>query len=221
MTKEPTEADLIELAAQLGCPSGENGMEVATEMNKTNISMTLKAIETLQIANGNAVLELGHGNAAHLGKILKAAQNVTYQGLDISELMNEEAQKLNDNFVQNKQASFTLYDGTNIPQADAAFDKVMTVNTIYFWQEPAKLLGELYRVLKPKGRLSIAFAQKESMEKLSFTKYGFNIYDTKKVEELVATTDFKIADVANQYEKVKSKLGKLVERHFTVITLEK
>ena len=221
MEKQFTETQLAEVASQLSCPSGTGGVEMAGEMHKTNISMTLKAIETMTIADNDVFLELGHGNAAHLNKILEAAQNVSYQGLDISELMNEEAQKLNEKFVQNKQASFQLYDGTNLPYADATFSKIMTVNTLYFWQEPAKLLSELYRVLKPKGRLSIAFTQKESMERLPFTKYGFTMYDTEKVKGLVAATDFKIADIANQYEKVKSKLNKLTERNFTVITLEK
>ncbi len=39
------------------------------------------------------------------------------------------------------------------PSPRASFDKALAVNVAYFWQEPAPILAELRRVLRPGGRL--------------------------------------------------------------------
>ncbi|EAY24911.1 SAM-dependent methyltransferase [Microscilla marina ATCC 23134] len=221
MMKEFTQKDLASLANQLSCPSGTSGIEVGNKMHQTNISMTQKALEAAQILSNQVVLELGHGNAAHLEQILAKAQGVTYHGLDVSETMYEQAQKLNKEFVEVQKAKFSLYDGTNIPYDVATFDKIITVNTIYFWQQPAQLVRELYRVLKPQGSLSIAFAQKSSMESLPFTKYEFALYDTDTVTELLEKERFRVVNVVDQYEQINSKIEGLNERDFTVVTVQK
>ncbi|MHC0443676.1 class I SAM-dependent methyltransferase, partial [Flavobacterium sp. 3-210] len=80
--------------------------------------------------------------------------------------MFQEARKINRNFVSQKQAFFSLYDGNKIPFEDETFDKVFTVNTIYFWQKPEDLLSEIYRVLKPNGNFCLTFAEEDFMKKL-------------------------------------------------------
>jgi SAM-dependent methyltransferase len=52
-----------------------------------------------------------------------------------------------------------LQEGTvsALPFADGSFDKVCSVNTLYFWPDPARDLGEVYRVLAPEGRCYITF----------------------------------------------------------------
>ena len=46
--------------------------------------MTRQAINSLNILDGEQVLELGHGNCAHLSYVLKHNKNVQYYGLEIS-----------------------------------------------------------------------------------------------------------------------------------------
>lgn len=221
MKTELTEQDLTQLANQLSCPSGTQGVEMGNKMHQTNISMTLKALEAAQIATNEAVLELGHGNAAHLETILKTAEGVTYVGLDVSSTMYEQAQELNQAFVQNKQATFALYDGTSIPYDAATFDKIITVNTIYFWQQPAQLAQELCRVLKPQGSLSIAFAQKSFMKDLPFTKYKFRLYDTQDVVQLLEQAGFEVVAIVDEHEQVEAKIAGVSKRDFTVVTVQK
>lgn len=216
-----TEQDIQNLACQLGCPIGKEGEELGRKMHQTNLNMTLHAIKSLKLNQGEQVLEIGHGNCAHLPQILTIAEKLIYYGLDISEAMHQEAQKHNASFMQNGQARFALYDGLTMPYEAETFHKIMTVNTLYFWQQPLQLLKEIYRVLKPAGRFCLTFAQKVSMEKLPFTKYGFTLYDTEAVEALVSNTPFKIVEVGDQEEQIESKMGTLTSRRFTTITLEK
>ncbi|WP_018629052.1 class I SAM-dependent methyltransferase [Niabella aurantiaca] len=212
---------LKELAAQLRQPDGAMGIEVADMMHESNIGMTRHAIDRLDIADHDHILELGHGNGKHLPYLLRQKADLTYYGLEISKTMSREAGKMNQAFVERKQALFQLYDGVHVPFADHYINRIFTVNTIYFWKEPERLLSELYRVLKPGGKLNITFAQQSFMQKLSFTQYGFTLYDNEGITELLKKTPFCIADTATQMEDIKSKSGEEVTREFTTVSLEK
>ena len=213
--------DLKELAKQLGNPEGETGIEVANMMNATNIGMTKHVIESLNLDKNDVVLELGHGNCGHLSFLMEQAENLKYFGLEISELMQQEAIKSNPNYLENNSADFRLYNGTKIPFNDESFDKIFTVNTLYFWQNPDLLLNEIYRVLKPNGIFALTFADKSFMEKLPFTNFGFNLYSLKDAEELLEKNRFKILNSISQTEQVFSKTNEMVNRTFFTVLAEK
>ncbi|KRB54322.1 class I SAM-dependent methyltransferase [Flavobacterium sp. Root186] len=217
MKKEELQA----IASQLKHPTGEKGIEMANMMHETNINMTRHSIQNLNIKAGNSILELGHGNAGHVAFLFEQAENLKYYGLEMSELMFQEARQINRNFVSQKQAFFSLYDGNKFPFEDEYFDKIFTVNTIYFWQEPEKLLLEIYRVLKPNGNFCLTFAEEDFMKQLPFTQFEFELYSTEKAQNLIKKTPFKIIYTESQTEKVKSKTGELVDRAFTSFILEK
>ena len=213
--------ELQAIASQLKLPTGEKGIEIGNMMNETNINMTRHSIQNLNISNENKILELGHGNAGHVEFLFEQAENLKYYGLEMSELMFQEARQTNRNFVSQKQAFFSLYDGNKIPFENDFFDKIFTVNTIYFWQKPEELLAEIYRVLKPNGNFCLTFAEEDFMKQLPFTQFEFELYSTEKAQELIKKTPFKIVYTETQTEKVKSKTGELVDRAFTTIVLEK
>ncbi|RXM48803.1 class I SAM-dependent methyltransferase [Flavobacterium sp. YO12] len=213
--------ELQAIASQLKLPTGEKGIEMGNMMNETNINMTRHSIQNLNISNENKILELGHGNAGHVEFLFEQAENLKYYGLEMSELMFQEARQTNRNFVSQKQAFFSLYDGNKIPFENDFFDKIFTVNTIYFWQKPEELLAEIYRVLKPNGNFCLTFAEEDFMKQLPFTQFEFELYSTEKAQELIKKTPFKIVYTETQTEKVKSKTGELVDRAFTTIVLEK
>ena len=216
-----TDKEIQELAAQFRCPNGSGGVEMGDYMNEANLNMTLHSIDRLNILDNDKILELGHGNCRHLCKALQQKSNLTYYGLEISELMHREAGQINRQFVDNQQASFYLYDGLNIPFADSYFDRIFTVNTIYFWSDPKFLISELYRVVKPQGILNITFGQENFMKHLPVSEFGFTLYNNEKIEQLIATTQFRIIGFDTQTDVVKNKMGNLVHREFTTITLEK
>jgi SAM-dependent methyltransferase len=221
MNQQPTEDELKELAYQLSNPNGDMGIKVAYNMNQTNISMTYSCINSLEISNNDIILEIGHGNCSHLKEIINKANNIKYFGLDISELMKKEAENINSDFINNNIACYSLYDGINIPFKENYFNKIMTVNTIYFWRRPVDFIKQIYYVLKKDGLFSITFAQKESMEKYPFTKYGFELYDNQKIENLIKTTNFQIYKTDTQEEFIKGKTGEMVNRVYTTFTLKK
>ena len=209
------------LAAQLSHPQGEFGIELANIMNESNGAMTDHAIEHMKLKTSDHVLELGHGNCRHLNDLLKKADQVTYTGLEISADMRSEAMKVNHAAVSRQIASYHLYNGTTIPFKDSSFNKEFSVNTLYFWKEPAKLLGELYRVLAPNGTLVLTFGLKQLMKNLPVTAYGFDLYDLEDVELLIAKTPFNIVNAKLVNDTAKLKTGEQVDREFATMVLAK
>lgn len=213
-----TEQELKILAKNLANPEGDIGKEVAKMMNETNISMTKETIKALHLVDNDKVLELGHGNAGHLSYLLDFAENIQYTGLEISETMKSEAESINSKYLS--QANFHLYDGNKIPFDSESFNKVMTVNTIYFWENPVEFFNEIYRVLKKDGSFVLTFAKKDFMKNLPFTA-NFKLYNYEDVEELVAQTNFKRMIRSDKEEWITSKTGTFVKREYKVLTIKK
>lgn len=215
------EQELRELASQLRNPNGGKGSEIGVMMNEVNAGMIRHSIDHLHIAPGDFILELGHGNGGHLPYLFAQNDHLTYYGLDISELMHEEAKQFANTLDNKKDISFSLYDGLIIPFTENYFHKIFTVNTIYFWSDPTLLASELYRVIKPGGLLNITFGQARFMEQIPFTKYEFELYTIEKISSLFNSTQFSIVTSHDKTEMVKSKTGDMVERDFTTIILKK
>lgn len=212
--------DLKILAQNLANPQGQKGIEIGEMMNATNIGMTLESIHSLLIEDKEHILEIGHGNAGHLKSFLKIAKDLKYTGIDISETMHNEAKNLNIEFKD--QAEFVLYEGEKLPFEDEVFDKIFTVNTVYFWKNPMEYLNEIYRVLKDNGTFVLTFGQRDFMETLPFTVYDFTLYSNDEMEELISKSHFKRMKISEKEEQVQSKTGdETVTRLYTVLTIKK
>lgn len=208
------------LAHNLANPQGEKGIEIGEMMNASNIGMTLESIKALVIEDDEHILEIGHGNAAHVKSIISLAHNIRYTGIDISETMYYEARRLNEAFED--QADFVLYEGSILPFKDQTFNKIFTVNTVYFWENSVAFLNEIYRVLKDDGTFVLTFAQKDFMEKLPFTAYDFKLYNNSEMEELISQSHFKRMKTSEKEEEIKSKTGEeTIQRIYTVLTIKK
>lgn len=212
-----TDTELQELARQLRCPEGEEGIKVGEMMNFTNSNIILKTIESLSLGNGDMVLEIGPGNGSHVKDIIKAGSAVDYHGIDISETMVHEARKINSGL---RNVSFSISDSQRIPFGDSLFDKILTTNTIYFWKKPTAYINEIARVLKSGGLLSIGFIPKSTMEKIPFAKFGFTMYDPQMVTKLLEDTGFIIQDIIAETEFVLRNSEDKIERELVIVTGE-
>lgn len=221
MDKSLSESELKELEQQLYCPNGSFGIEVGKQLHETNINMTLVSIEALNISNGDQVLEVGHGNCSHLNIILDRATNISYNGLEISELMKTEAEIINQDLASKHNINFDLYDGLNLPYSHGTFNKVFTVNTLYFWQEPLEFLNQIYDVLQPKGYCVITFALKDFMKTLPFVGDYFKLYSESDMKDLAEKSKFESIHISAHEELVISKANEEVKRKFAIAKLTK
>lgn len=208
---------LKELARQLSCPDGEQGIRTGENMNINNAYMTSLTIDSLALKGDQKVLEIGPGNASHVHYLFEKYPDVSYTGVDISETMITEARRL----IHADQAQFQLIDGETLPFPAASFDAIYTVNTIYFWKEPLAYTQEIARCLKPGGKFFLAFAVKEFMEHLPFTKYGFELYTLESASKLLQEAGFQIIHTNQQTEEILSNAGHPVVRTFVLSIAQK
>jgi len=213
----PTEQELQQLARQLSNPEGEFGLELAKEMGQTNLGMTKSAIHALGLKPGDRILEIGHGNAAHLEYLLSLSGEISYTGLEISKTMHQEAKALNSHLAKDEMIRFCRYEGEKIPFEDDSFTKIFTVNTVYFWADPLAFAKEISRVLHPEGRFALAFAQREFMKNLPFTRFGFQLYTTEDLIVLLEKSGMKMENAEDFQEEVQSRSGEKVTRRYTVL----
>src|SRR5205085_6128910 len=105
-----------------------------------NRLMNLETISQLGIADNDNILEIGMGNGYFVKEILTSAKNVKYTGCDFSYTMVNEAASLNVTLAS--QVKFIQAKAEQLPFDDGYFNKVFTVNTIYFWEDPQCTLAE-------------------------------------------------------------------------------
>ncbi|MEM6515457.1 MAG: class I SAM-dependent methyltransferase [Bacteroidota bacterium] len=214
MPKKSTNVDYQELERQLSCPTGAYGEEVGREMDATNIGMTTSSFQFLNLEENDRVLELGHGNCGHFDKVIPPDFNIAYHGLEISKIMCQQAKK-----NHGSQARFNFYDGMNLPFSDDSFSKIISINTIYFWREPKRLISEIERVLKQTGICVLTYAEKKFMVGLPFVKKLFKLYYTSEISRLIKNTSLTINDHKQKTEYVKSKDGNFVKRKYSMVKL--
>lgn len=184
------------LASQLSRPNGAQGNEIAGEMHEHNGPMSRHAIDLLNIQEGERILEIGPANGGHAAYALEKASKTSYEGIDISQDMVNLANELNANLVQAGLAKFIKGDGVQLPYEENYFNKVFTVNTLYFWTDYAKQLAEVHRVLKAGGYFNIAIRSRSFMQGLPFTRYGFQMFEVPDVVNLLSDNGFKTIHVA-------------------------
>jgi arsenite methyltransferase len=143
------------------------------EMEQHHISITQQTLALMGLAPGQRVLDLGCG-AGWASRLL--AQRVGGErpgqvvGLDVSDEMIRRARA---NSSQFDNVMFVVGSAQQIPWEENFFDKVLSVESFYYYGDQEGALGELFRVMAPRGELFILI-----------NLYKDNHYSLRWVEEL-------------------------------------
>lgn len=145
---------------QAGRPRGWVGRLFGQIMAWHNAPDNAWTLSLLQIANGEDVLEIGFGPGRAIASIVKTCPGAQVAGIDHSATMLEMASARNRAAIGRGQVALTRGSVTQLPFGDACFDKLYSINCIYFWPDAVAGLREIHRVLKPGGRVAITVRDK-------------------------------------------------------------
>ncbi|MBT2679424.1 class I SAM-dependent methyltransferase [Bacillus sp. ISL-35] len=139
---------------QYRTPKGLIGTVIGEKMVKQHKPETLWTIELLNIQQGESVLELGCGSGYAM-KLILEQDKTRVVGLDLSPTVIRSAKMRNKKAFMEEKADFVQGNVNCLPFQDEQFDKVFSIHTIYFWDELFTTVSEIYRVLKPDGRITL------------------------------------------------------------------
>jgi ubiquinone/menaquinone biosynthesis C-methylase UbiE len=159
-----------QIGAQFRNPTGIGGAVSTFLMNTMNRRQYAATERALSLSGGERVLDVGFGNGYLLSQLAKKYDCV-WAGIDVSSDMVEAASK------RVPSANLTVGDIVKTNFADGYFDKIYTVNTVYFWSDLSACLCEIHRILKNGGVFVNTVYSREWLEKMPFTRLGFAKYN--------------------------------------------
>jgi len=179
------------IAKQLSSPKGFGGNIVSFFMNRQVRPMYEETICLLSLSGGEKVLDIGCGNGYVLNMIAKQYEGI-FTGIDISESIIQKAAQRNRLFIKNGKMTFSCQDLGAMPFGDESFDRVYTINTVYFWDNLAHNMTEVNRVLKPGGIFVNTLFSNAALERLPHTKYGYRRFSEQELTEAGTKAGFSV-----------------------------
>jgi ubiquinone/menaquinone biosynthesis C-methylase UbiE len=161
-------------------------------------SLNSQALELLGLQPSDRLLEVGFGHGRTIRSAAAQVPQGFVAGVDVSEDMVRMAQRRCVELVGKGLVELTVGDSRRLPYVDTSFDKVLSVHTIYFWKEPVKDLGEMFRVLRPGGRLVLGFRAKSDNGATSdFPETVYSFYSIDEVSTLLESAGFDEKSIRN------------------------
>jgi arsenite methyltransferase len=174
------------MARQLQRPSGWFGRRVmAPLLNAGNRDLLDSALDVAAPTPGARVVDVGFGGGYALDRLTALVSPERVTGVEISEAMIAALRhRCGDAY------DLHLADATALPVPDASFDVLLSVNTLYFWPDPARVLAEAKRVLRPGGRLVLGYRSRAILRMSPVTWFGFRVYSDRRVETMLEEAGF-------------------------------
>jgi ubiquinone/menaquinone biosynthesis C-methylase UbiE len=137
------------------------------KMESHHLNITQKTLCLMELAAGQRVLDLGCGagwatrllaqavaaDGASSDEVMSSqAASSQVVGLDVSDEMIRLARETSQGF---SNVQYVCGSALQIPWQDDFFDRVLSVESFYYYPDQDRALEELYRVMAPSGRLFI------------------------------------------------------------------
>ena len=127
------------------------------KMERHHLDITTKTLRLMDLRAGDRVLDLGCGSgwatrlvARLVGEGPEGFGQVV--GLDVSDEMVRVAREASRDF---ENILYVQGSAEQIPWEENFFDKVLSVESFYYYADQDRALKELFRVMAPRGRLFI------------------------------------------------------------------
>ena len=126
------------------------------EMEAHHISITEQTLALMKLKPGDRVLDLGCGAGWASRLIAKSVANGDRPGqvigVDVSDEMIRRARAAS---TDHDNLMFVVGSAQQVPWEENFFDKVLSVESFYYYADQDRALMELFRVMAPRGRLFI------------------------------------------------------------------
>jgi ubiquinone/menaquinone biosynthesis C-methylase UbiE len=126
------------------------GLDAEMELEHGDVVRQVQA--RLDQKPGERILDLGCGNGWATRLLARAAPGASAIGVDVSPAMIERAEALHSNTIR---ARYEVAAFEALPFGDARFERVFSMEALYYAADLDRALAEIARVLVPGGRVDL------------------------------------------------------------------
>jgi ubiquinone/menaquinone biosynthesis C-methylase UbiE len=200
------------------------------EMEGHHSDITDQTLALMYIRPEDRILDLGCGTGWATRRMARIAVHGEVVGLDVADEMLRRAELASSAF---KNVRYAWGSAENIPEADNAFNKVLSVESFYYYADQGKALEELRRVMAPGAKLFILInlykdnhyslrwvtelkvpvqALSEAEYKTLLEKHGFKNIEARRIPDRSPTPEtysgkwFKNAEELRDFKKIGALL---------------
>jgi ubiquinone/menaquinone biosynthesis C-methylase UbiE len=186
--------------SQYAKPTGFFGKLLAKSMARGHKEFYKNALTAINPKKDDKYLEIGFGSGVFINKYMSNVSKIA--GIDCSEDMVKLASDINKKLIESGKAEFKQGYASSLPWNDNEFNVVAAIEVFFFFDKTEKTLKEIYRVLKPGGRLIIemSFNKDDGVDhKKHIDRMNLKLYSGEEMKKLFKTAGFN--DITIDYFK--------------------
>jgi ubiquinone/menaquinone biosynthesis C-methylase UbiE len=136
-------------------PTGRLGRAAVRAMNASHSKLADWGLEHVAIAKHWTILDVGCGGGLTVRRLAGLASEGKVYGIDFSAESVAVSQRTNELLIKMGRVEIRLASVSSLPFPDGMFDLATAVDSHYYWPDLPGDLREVWRVLKPGGKLLI------------------------------------------------------------------
>jgi ubiquinone/menaquinone biosynthesis C-methylase UbiE len=200
------------------------------EMESHHSDITEQTLALMDIQPVDRILDLGCGTGWASRRMARIASSGEVVGLDVADEMLRRAEQSSSAF---RNVRYAWGSAENIPEADNTFNKVLSVESFYYYADQGKALDELRRVMASRAKLFILInlykdnhyslrwvtelkvpvqALSEAEYKVLLEKHGFKNVEARRIPDRSPTPEtysgkwFKNAEELRDFKRIGALL---------------
>ncbi len=113
-------------------------------------------VDLLGLDPHHHVLEIGFGPGIAISQVSEIVRKGYVAGVDHSQVMTAQARKRNAQQIKTGNVVLHQCSVTDVPYPASSFDRIFSIDSSFFWQQPVKQLKRLFSLLNPGGLLALS-----------------------------------------------------------------
>ncbi len=178
-------------ASQLACPHGLLGrLFLGPLWNTRNRALNDLAFARLAANADDHILEIGFGGGYLIDRLSVIVTTGLVAGVDVSAAMVRSVRSRRQYLIEQGRLSIGQAAAEALPFPDRSFDKVCSVNSLFYWTDLPRAFTETARVLRPEGILVLVYTNRQSLQSKAFAKHGLKLFEPEQVQETLLAAGF-------------------------------